>query len=86
MVSPLEMYSKFWPSKLDLLGQMEKIGQKMVNGRLLFQALHTHTHAQTETDRHTHTHNNNINIYNYIPTICLSPLSHNENFTTLVNV
>ena len=29
-----------WPSKPDLLGQMVRIGQKMANGRLLFQALH----------------------------------------------
>ena len=41
MASPLEMYSKFGlaNSKLDLLTQMMKIGQKMANGRLLFQAL-----------------------------------------------
>ena len=36
MASPLEMYSKF---VLVLLSQMVKIGRKMANGRLLFQAL-----------------------------------------------
>ena len=35
MASPLEMYSKFGLTKLDLLGQMVKIGQKMASGRLI---------------------------------------------------
>ena len=35
MASPLEMYSKFGLAKLDLLGQMVKIGQKMASGRLI---------------------------------------------------
>ena len=35
MASPLEMYSKFGLTKLDLFGQMVKIGQKMANGRLI---------------------------------------------------
>ena len=39
MASPLEMYSKFVLSKLDLLSQMVNIGQKMANSRLLFQAV-----------------------------------------------
>ena len=33
MASPLEMHSKF---KLDLLGQMGRIGKKMINGYFKF--------------------------------------------------
>ena len=31
-----------WPSKPDLFGQIVKIGWKMANGQLLFQALNTY--------------------------------------------
>ena len=40
MVSPIGNVQQIWPSKLDLLAQMGKTGQKMANGRLLFQALY----------------------------------------------
>ena len=35
MASPLEMYSKFGLTKLDLLSQMVKISQKMASGQLI---------------------------------------------------
>ena len=41
MTSPLEMYIKFVLTKSFLFGQNPEIGQKMANGRLLFQALTT---------------------------------------------
>ena len=39
MASPLEMYSKYGLEKIDLLGQMGKIGWKMAKDQMLFQAL-----------------------------------------------